>query len=239
MADRFVWEQLGLELFSHEKYTLSNFYPGANGEVLAAIEQWIAGGEPRLVHLWGTAASGKTHLLQAAINAIPEPQRAIYLPLRELCEQAPDILEGIEDVPFVVVDDLEYCLTAAQWENRLFSLYNQQQNNGGRLILASRRRLLDLEFGLRDLQSRFESGLSLQVRALDDDGRRKLMGDKARALGCSLSETVMDYLLRHCSRDASDLITLIEALDKRSLRHSRAISVPMIKEHLAQSDAKP
>ena len=59
-------KQLALGISPPSQPTLENFVPGANGELLARLREFLAGNSRDFVlYLWGDAGSGKSHLLQA------------------------------------------------------------------------------------------------------------------------------------------------------------------------------
>jgi DnaA-homolog protein len=58
----------------------------------------------------------------------------------------------------------------------------------------------------------------------------------ANARGLNLSTEVPQWLLRHFHRDMPSLMSLLEALDTYSLETKRAITLPLVKEMLAQKN---
>ena len=58
--------QLALPLQPPPAPTLDNFVPGRNGEILARLRELRAGrGTEAVLYLWGSAGSGRSHLLRA------------------------------------------------------------------------------------------------------------------------------------------------------------------------------
>jgi DnaA family protein len=59
--------QFALELSPPPEPSLENFVPGANAELLARLREFRSGVFPEVIlYLWGSAGSGKSHLLRAA-----------------------------------------------------------------------------------------------------------------------------------------------------------------------------
>src|ERR1700729_835522 len=79
----------------------ANFAPGANAEILAALEG--AGRDP--LWLWGSRGSGKTHLLQAVCAAAGDG--AAYFPLDRSLALPPDALTGFERSHVLCIDDVD------------------------------------------------------------------------------------------------------------------------------------
>jgi chromosomal replication initiation ATPase DnaA len=128
---------LGVQLEVSSRF--ETFRAGTN---LAAIEELCAlgkrVGQPPL-WLAGPEASGKTHLMQAACVRLSERGTpATYLPLRRHAEFAPGLLSGCERLGAVFLDDLDAVAGDPAWEGALFTLHNELQEHGGRLVASSR-----------------------------------------------------------------------------------------------------
>src|SRR3546814_11617287 len=63
---------------------------------------------------------------------------------------------------------------------------------------------------------------------LDDDGRREVLGRRARRRGLAIDEAAIDWLLRRLDRDLSSLARLPDQLDRASLAEQRRITVPFL-----------
>ena len=71
-------KQLALGISPPSQPTLENFVPGANGELLARLREFHAGGVPDIIlYLWGEAGSGKSHLLHACagLHAVDDVEK--------------------------------------------------------------------------------------------------------------------------------------------------------------------
>src|SRR5438105_7216479 len=80
-------EQLVFELAPPEPPRLSNFLPGRNRELLAALADFVQGaGAEASFFVWGAPGAGKTHLLRAAVALAAE--RGLT---SRYCAQAPSI----------------------------------------------------------------------------------------------------------------------------------------------------
>jgi DnaA family protein len=199
--------------------TLENFVVGRNLELHSALRHALssAGGE-RGFYLWGEADSGKSHLLQAAVErARANGQSAVYQ------------RGGVPDEAQVVaVDDVEALDDAAQIA--LFALYNRLREQGGMLLVSGHAAPAHLQ--LRDdLRTRLGWGLVYQVHALNDEEKTQALHQHAQARGFIVPGEVTQYLLRHGRRDLPYLLNVLDDLDAHCLRlKKRAASVPLLKE---------
>ncbi|HUX89367.1 MAG TPA: DnaA regulatory inactivator Hda [Gallionellaceae bacterium] len=203
--------------------TLDNFVAGHNIELLSALNHALnKTQDERGFYIWGETGSGKTHLLQAAV------ERALNLGLSAVYARA-----AVPDVAQVVaVDDVELLDEAAQIA--LFALYNRQRETGGMLLVSGIAAPAHLT--LRDdLRTRLGWGLVYQVQALSDEEKALALQQHARARGFELSHEVTQYLLRHGRRDLPALLGVLDALDEHCLRLKRGATVPLLKEVMQMS----
>lgn len=198
--------------------TLDNFVAGHNVELLSALRQALNKAQAeRSIYIWGEAGSGKSHLLQGAV------QKAQALGLAAVYMRA----EVPHAAQVVVVDDVELLDDAAQIA--LFALYNRQRETGGMLLISGTAAPAHLT--LRDdLRTRLGWGLVYQVQALSDEEKALALQQHAQARGFILSPEVTQYLLRHGRRDLPALLGVLDALDVHCLRLKRGASVPLLKE---------
>ena len=130
------YTQLPLGIRLREAATFANYYPGGNGDVVRMLRDSLAT-EGEFIYLWGGSGSGKTHLLQAVCHlASARTQPLAYFPLREIVSLSPDVLEGVEQLPLVILDDIDAVAGRVEWERSVFHLYNRIRDRGGRLIMA-------------------------------------------------------------------------------------------------------
>lgn len=198
--------QLLLELAPPPAPSFDNFIAGANAAALAAVRAFgTPAADDRVLYLWGASGSGRSHLLAA--------WQRLHA-------------DGI------VADDVETLDDAAQIA--LFNRINEARAGRGHVLaagLAQPRKL-----ALRpDLKSRLAWGLGFEIRALTDNDKRAALLQQAGARGMSMNSELLDYLMTYVRRDMPTLTGIIEALDRHSLETKRAVTLPLVRELLAQT----
>ncbi len=122
----------------NDDVTIGPFYhPGANAVALGYVEhaceaedQWM----DAVLYIWGSAGVGRSHLLQAACSRVEERGgRALYLPLAELSEYDPNVLDDVEACDLLCLDDIQAVVGQARWEEALFHAFNRLRD-AGRII---------------------------------------------------------------------------------------------------------
>lgn len=225
--------QLTLELFDETKIDLADYVPGANQFALDAVSQWVAGSGPWYLMLWGDSGTGKSHLIQSSVRGAGERQcRAMYVPLAQVLELDPSILDDLESIEYLGIDDVHLAAGNKQWELALFNLFNRTQAAGGRLLMSSNRGPQNLQIDLPDLSSRLNSGLICRVSDLDDSGKQAVLQQRAARRGLTMPDAVARYLIRRLRRDMSELNTIFERVDAASLSAGRELTIPFVRDVL-------
>ena len=210
--------QLILDLLPEAPPSLDNFVAGVNGEVLSSFAAWLApGNRETSLMLWGESGAGKTHLLRASAG--------------HYCDACadPDLAMIDESMLLHAVDNVEALSGVGQIA--LFNLFNRLRGSGGRLLTSARQPPLQLSLR-EDLRTRLGSGLIYRLQTLSDGEKIDALTTQARARGLYLSPEALDYLLARAPRDMRSLCSFLEALDRYSLEHKRAITLPLLREVL-------
>ena len=162
------------------------------------------------MYLWGLPGSGRSHLLAA---------------WRAACAKA-----GVDAVS--IQDDVDQLDDAAQIA--LFNRINTARDGQGHVLMAGN--AAPAQLALRDdLKSRIAWGLSFEVLPLTDAEREAAVHGQAQARGMTLGNEVIAYIMTHVRRDMATLSGIVAALDAFSLEHKRPVTLPLVRELLAQT----
>ncbi|MCC5887310.1 MAG: DnaA regulatory inactivator Hda [Gammaproteobacteria bacterium] len=230
--------QLPLGVRLRDAATFAAFEPGANGAALAWLEARIGAGAER-GWLWGPAGSGRSHLLQAACHAaVDQGLRAIYLPASELATDPAAVLEGLEQCRLVALDDLGDLAGHRPAELALFDLCNRLAEQGGLLLAAASAAPLSHGWSLADLASRLAAAAVFRLRPLDDAGKLAALQRRARLRGLALPTVTARFILSRADRSSEALFALLDELDLASLVAQRRLTVPFVRDLLAQRSGR-
>jgi DnaA family protein len=243
--------QITLDLGYIPEVTLSNFISTGNENLIATLhaiqKSWLSTPETpdlirmdlRMIHAWGPSGSGRTHILQAMSNkALELGIDTFALDNRSTPDEwrsAGKAIENQTDFPFLLcVDDVDYLDEFAQ--GALFRIHNLIRESKKQCLISTSS-LPPASLRLRDdLRTRLAWGLVFQMHALSDAEKLQALQQAANARGLQLSNDVIPWLLRHFHRDMPSLMSMLEALDVYSLETKRAITLPLVKEMLAQKN---
>ncbi|RZV37650.1 MAG: DnaA regulatory inactivator Hda [Chromatiales bacterium] len=224
--------QLVLPLRLADHAVFASFLDDGNETLVATLAGLAAGDTGQGCWLWGAVATGKTHLLQAVCDRAGD--RAVYLPLKMLAEAGPGVLEGLASRELVCIDDVGTAAGDEAWELGLFTLFNDLQESGGRLIIAAAAPPRECGFLLPDLASRMSRLPVFQVRALGEPQRVSALQLRAQHRGLELPDETAAYLIRRSRRDMASLYGLLDKLDLEALRAQRRLTIPFVRDVLKQ-----
>lgn len=206
--------QLVLEISPQPEPTFEGFVEGDNAELLDSLRELAAGRlRETVVYLWGAPGSGRSHLLGATLRAARQPAR------------------------LVVADDVE--TLDADGQIALFNRINEARETSGDraagTVLAAGL-VPPAQLTLRDdLRSRLAWGLVYQVKPLSDAEKSAYLRDAAARRGMRIPDEVVAYLLTHVRRDLHSLEAILAQLDTYSLSCQRPVTIPLVREALADA----
>jgi DnaA family protein len=205
--------------------TFDSFVAGDNLAALEHLRQLTPLSAP--TYLWGPTGSGKTHLLGAIASAWQEGGARVgaFSP----ASGAPWSFE--ESFRLVVLDDCD-AFDAGQ-QQAAFTLFVEATTAGVPVVSAGSLPPVDLP--LRDdLRSRLAWGVVFALQPLAEADARAVLRRAADQRGIFLSDEVVGYLLTRFARDLTHLMTLLERLDEFALSQKRGVTIPLLKQMLAE-----
>ncbi len=224
--------QLPLPLAVGRHHRFENFVHGSNAEAVTQLQSLLENKDPAAIWLAGPEGSGKTHLLQAATACARDG--AMYIPLRLAAASGPEMLCGLDELTFLALDDIDIIAGEDDWERELFNLFNRIRSDGRKLIFAARNPPVHSGFLLPDLASRVASAVVYRLRPLDDEQSLEALRRHARSRGLELPDPAARYLLTRITRDMSAICRWLDELDVASLAAQRKLTVPFIRDALAE-----
>lgn len=221
--------QLALPLRLADHAVFASFLRTGN-EALVSLLDELANGDGPGCWLWGPAASGKTHLLQAVCDRVGD--RSVYVPLGQLADAGPELLDGLASRDLICVDDIEGVVGDKSWELALFDLCNQILDADGQLIVAAAMSARECAIALPDLRSRLSALPTYYVQPLAEAERIAALQLRARHRGLDLPDETAHYLINRSRRDMASLYELLDKLDLEALRAQRRLTIPFVRSVL-------
>lgn len=237
--------QLELAIKPIIKHSFDNFVVSEhNTQAVSHVKYLIKNPENSYIYLWGEASIGKTHILQAVLEqANLSGVTATYFSFDNIntdltfsgitsVDEINNFLESLEDFDIVCLDDIQSIAGKPHWEEGVFGFYNRIKDANKVLLIAAGCSVKSLKIDLPDLKSRLASGISYNLKSLDDHDKQMLLQIRAKERGIVLSDELAKYLITRGRRDVPGLFEMLDKLDQYSMRHKRKLSIPFAKEIL-------
>jgi DnaA family protein len=219
-------QQLPLSVQLRESASFRTFYIGPNALAVNALRELDG-----TVLIYGAAASGRTHLLQA----VAHERRCPYLPLTELREMGPDALEGLGQPAVLCLDDLDAVSDNRDWAMALLRLLDTRRSASKITVLSANAAPDRANIVLPDLRTRLTLCAVFGLKPLDDNDRETLLRERARARGLEMPSEVSAWLMKQLPRDVGSLLGALDALDRAALSAKRRLTVPFVQAVLART----
>jgi DnaA family protein len=227
--------QIALPLSLDRQYSFENFISDRADLIIASLKALIQGDGEAQIGLWGTTASGKTHLLNASADYAR--QKSVVLQIydaKQLLQCNANEFEGFSHCDVLAIDNLDAIAGNAEWEACFYQVINRCRDGDYRFVFAMAHRPEDLETTLDDFRSRLQWGLMLQLPSSDDIEIRQILRKRAQLIGIELAEDVISYLMTHHARNLATQMAILQRLDGASLSQQRKVTIPLIKQALQE-----
>lgn len=235
--------QIPLDLGWAQAHSLTDFAPGQNQALLSWLQAWPSGAQAGApAYLWGPSGCGKTHLLHGlAGRALVQGWHVMWLGRRGF--QTWDA-EDADAPSLILLDDCQDLDEQQQhWAFNLFiecasvnsPSVGEQGSACAAMAIVGAGRVPPVDLPVRDdLRTRLGWGLVFAVEPLNEEGVCQALLQECQRRGVRVAEGVVPYLITHFSRDLGFLMSLIDRLDRYALAQQRALTVPLLKQMLAQ-----
>lgn len=223
-------EQQLLDLFDTQP-TFENYITLGNEFVYNALTEQ----KHQYIHIIGNTLHGKTHLLKAWVHKTQSAsgrnaeKSAIYIDAQHKCDEN-HLRQLSDNYQFIAIDNIEMFDDINQIA--MFDLFNSiKLNNLNNMLLTSSKTSLEHNLHLRDdLKTRILSGLTLHLKAPNDEDLLCILQAYTINEGINIAEPELNYLINHYTRNIGILIDTIRKIVNTALLENRHITIPLIKQ---------
>jgi DnaA family protein len=231
--------QLALSVQLPDDEIFDNYLSESNNSVVSQLTLFVEkitqsqSNKPSSFYLFGLMGVGKSHLLHASsAYASQLGKTSVCLSCTQLLQLSVEVLDGLEQIDFICLDDIQLLAGNVLWQQAVFDLYNRVLEQNSNLLISGNQSVGQLGLTLPDLTSRLSWGLTEQLKPLSDIEKVTALQFRALKRGLMLSDDAANFLLNRLSREMANLIDSLDILDKASIREQRKITIPFIKDIL-------
>ena len=204
--------------FKNEDYFVSE----SNKHILELFEQWPKW-EKNFLNISGENLSGKTHLMNIFIQKFKGIKfEANFLSDKNLTE--------IKIYQNIIIENMNKDIN----EKLIYSLINLIEQDNKYLIITSNKPIVDLNFQLDDLKSRFKNFLLYNINQPDDELMMALIVKCLSDRQISLDIKLINYIIKRVERSYGKIFDIIYKIDEISLKKKKSIDLKIIKEVLGE-----
>lgn len=228
------------------RLTFDTFLVGRSNQLAYAAARQIAEARPGdavrfnplVIH--ASVGLGKTHLLQATAHAVEAAgRRVLYLTAERFmfdfvaalkAQTALAFKDKLRQIDLLVIDDLQF-LQGKTVQQEFGHTLNALLDGGQQVLIAGDRPPSELEGVDERLRSRLAGGLTLELGALDEELRAKILGVRIAAAKAvhpkfEVPEEVVAYTARVITANGRDL----DGAVNRLLAHNTLTNAPITVE---------
>lgn len=206
------------------KYTFDNFVVSDNSNRDVYTAAMVIAKNPGAAYnplfIYGKSGLGKTHLLHAIGNDIRlnKPSlKVLYLTADDFFEEyvkaiKESNIEVLKDryreLDVLLIDDIQFLSKKEKTKEVFFHIFNIFVNNNKQIVMTSDRHPSELKSLEDRLVSRFSSGLSIEVKAIDYETALRILHKKIETQNINdkqISEEVLEYIAKNNCGDVRQL----------------------------------
>ena len=207
----------------NQNFRYDDFYVSkSNKHVLDFINQW-PNWQKNFFNLSGERSSGKTHLM----NIFIEKFKGIKLEAQLFDNKD---LKKIKIYQNIILENLDTNIN----EQLIYTLINTIEQDNKYLIITSLKPIVDLDFKLKDLQSRTSNFILQTFEKPDDNLVFALILKNLSDRQIFLDNKLISYIVKRIERSYSNIFDFIYKIDEISLKKKKSINLKIIKEALGE-----
>ena len=193
----------------NKKYTLENFVTAPENRLAHAACQNVAkypGQNYNPLFIYGGVGLGKTHLLQGTGNEIlrNDPSKfVVYTTTENFVNEVVSAIQSrnmntirnrYRKVDCLIIDDIQFIANKDRTQEEFFHTFNTLYESGKQIIISSDRPPQELKLLEERLTSRFESGMTVDVKMPDYETRLAILHNKCQEAQVFINQDVLEFI---------------------------------------------
>lgn len=202
------------------RYTLESFVVGQSNELAhAAVHAVInnIGTKYNPLFIYGKVGLGKTHLIQAAGNAIVKTQKnvnVLYVTSEKFIndvvgairnKRMEDIKKKYREMDVLIIDDIQFIGGKTATEQEFFHTFNALYEQNKQIILSSDRPPASIPTLEERLRSRFEGGMIADISYPDYEMRLAILKNKVQLNNWVIEDKILEIIATKVQRNIREL----------------------------------
>ena len=216
--------QLLINFNLKKDYDEQDFYVSSSNKyafnIINGWPKWLK----RTVNLYGEQYSGKSHL-----SKIFETKTTCFN--IESINFTNEILLKFKTKQALIIENFNFNIP----EKLLYSLFNIVEQENKYLLITSLKPLNKFDFKLKDLNSRINNCLFVEIGVPDDELIYALIVKNFSDRQINIDKKIIEYIIKRINRSYKDIFLFIYKVDQLSLQKGKPINLSIIKKILKQN----
>ena len=202
------------------KYFEQDFYVSSNNfSAYKLIESWPSW-PGKWLNIFGTSGSGKTHLSKILEKKIKK------IKLIEANQVNNKMIDKLNEIDCLIIDNYQNNIE----EKLFYSILNQSKQLDNYVVVNSIPSLKELDFNLKDLQSRLNSFIFIGIKLPTDDLLQVIISKFFSEKQIYLNPKICEYIIKNVDRSYEKMFKFLKDIDELSLSTGKSININLIKK---------
>ena len=215
-------DQLTFRFPFSKKYYEQDYYVSSNNySAFKLIDGW-PDWPGKWLNIYGEKGSGKTHLSKILENKIKKTKIISANKINN------NIIQDLNRLDCLIVDNFNNDID----EELLYTIFNHSKQLKNYVLINSINSIKNLNFNLKDLQSRINSFVFIGIELPTDDILKVIITKTLSDKQISISPKLTDFIINNVERSYQKMFKFIKEVDELSLSTGKSININLIKKVL-------
>ena len=235
----------------NSRYSFETFIVGKSNELAHAAAYGVAerpGQTFNPLFLYSDVGLGKTHLLHAIAHRVAQQELScLYVSSEQFTNdfvraiqrnQAEEFRERYRRVDVLLIDDIQFMGGKEHSQEAFFHTFNQLHNTNRQIVITSDRPPEALHLVEDRLRSRFEGGLTVDIKPPELETRIAILRAKAEQHPLHVAPEVLEFIAKKVQKNIRDLEGSLNRVAALAQLHGSPINLAIAEQALADRFAE-
>ena len=205
-----------------KKYNEQDYYVSSNNYYAFKLIDGWPDWPGKWLNIYGEKGSGKTHLSKILENKIKKIKMISANKINN------NIIQDLNRLDCLIVDDFNNDID----EELLYTILNYSKQLNNYVLINSLNSIKNLNFNLKDLESRINSFVFIGIELPTDDILKVIITKTLSDKQISISPKLTDFIINNIERSYQKMFKFIKEVDELSLSTGKSININLIKKVL-------
>lgn len=236
--------QFILNFPSRPEYSFSNFVVSEGSKIAFDAARQFCDDTSSVfntLYFFGGKNLGKTHLLISIGNQSASiGKKALYVHSLDFIRKTDENSNGsshefisiLSNTDLFLLDEVDHIANKHASQKKLYLIFNSLIEKGKKIAFAGNCNPAKLERTESYLTSRFQWGMSTELKSIDDNTTAKIIKKLAKDIGLTIPRNVVDYLLSRIPRDFMSIKHAVSMINHESYIQKKRVTISLVKATL-------